>query len=135
MVAALHLDYLVETDVVELTSLLLMAPVDQCNELIVAAPPAILLALYLSIVVFSLIRWFGLSLSLVFAKYCMDNLLAKGMACRKVEQLLHRSRFVVSEFVDECFVGYARDERSNHVRVHDIGKLVALLGEAVDVLA
>jgi hypothetical protein len=134
MVVALHLDYLVKTDVVELASLLLMDLVDHCNKLAVAAPLAVLLALYLSIAVFSLIRWFGLSLSLVFAEDCMDSLLARGVACRKVEQLPRRPRFAVSEFVDECFVGHARDERSNHVRVHDIGKLVALLGEAVDVL-
>jgi hypothetical protein len=36
--------------------------------------------------------------------------------------------------MDECFVGRAKDERSDHVRIYDIGKLVALLGKAADVL-
>jgi hypothetical protein len=37
--------------------------------------------------------------------------------------------------MDECFVGHARDEHSNHICIHDIRKLTALLGEVVDVLA
>jgi hypothetical protein len=37
--------------------------------------------------------------------------------------------------MDECFVGHAGDERSNHVYIHDIRKLTTLLGEAADVLA
>jgi hypothetical protein len=37
--------------------------------------------------------------------------------------------------MDECFVGRARDEHSDHVRIHNIGKLIALLGKAADVLA
>jgi hypothetical protein len=37
--------------------------------------------------------------------------------------------------MDECFVGHARDECSDHVCIHDIRKLIALLGEVVDVLA
>jgi hypothetical protein len=37
--------------------------------------------------------------------------------------------------VDECFISHARDERSNHVRIHDIRQLVALLGKATNVLA
>jgi hypothetical protein len=36
--------------------------------------------------------------------------------------------------MDECFVGHARDERSDHVRIHDVGKLIALLGKVADVL-
>ena len=57
------------------------------------------------------------------------------MALWEVEQLPCRPRFAASELIDGCFVGHARDERSNHARVHDIGKLIALLGKAVDVLA
>jgi hypothetical protein len=41
----------------------------------------------------------------------------------------------VSELVDECFIGHARDERSDHICIHDIGKLIALLGKAMDILA
>jgi hypothetical protein len=44
-------------------------------------------------------------------------------------------RFAAPELMDECFIGHARDERSNHICIHDIRKLTALLGEAADVLA
>ena len=135
MVAAWHLDYLVEADMVELASLLLMDPIDHRDELTVAAPLAILLALYSSIVVFSLIHEFGLSLALVFAEDCMDGLLAGGMACRAVKQLPCHSWFAAFELMNECFIGRARDECSDHVRIHDIGKLIALLGKAMNVLA
>jgi hypothetical protein len=40
----------------------------------------------------------------------------------------------VSELMDECFIGRAKDECSDHVRIHDIGKLIPLHGKAVDVL-
>ena len=36
--------------------------------------------------------------------------------------------------MNECFIGHARDERSAHICIHDIEKLVALLGTVVDVL-
>ena len=65
----------------------------------------------------------------------MDDLLARGMVCCEVEQLLRHSWFVAYELMNERFVGRARDERSDHIRIHDIRKLVALLGKAVDVLA
>ena len=65
----------------------------------------------------------------------MDGLLAGGVTCHEVEQLPRCLWFAAPELVDECFVGRAGDERSDHIRIHDIGKLVALLGKAVDVLA
>jgi hypothetical protein len=64
--------------VVELASLLLMDHVDRRDELAVVAPLAVLLALCLSIVVFSLFRGFGLSLALVLVEDCTDGLLAGG---------------------------------------------------------
>ena len=60
MVAAWQLDYLVETDVVELASFLPVDLVDRRDKLAVVAPLAILLALYPSIVVFSLVCGFWL---------------------------------------------------------------------------
>jgi hypothetical protein len=36
--------------------------------------------------------------------------------------------------VDERLTGRATDEGIDHVRVHDVGELIALLGEALDVL-
>ena len=56
MVAARHLDYLVETNMVELASLLFVDPIDCRNQLTIVVPPAILLALHSSIVVLGLIR-------------------------------------------------------------------------------
>jgi hypothetical protein len=65
----------------------------------------------------------------------MNGLLAGGMACHEVEKLLHHSHFAASEHMNKCFVGHARDERSDHVYIHDIGKLLVLLRKATDVLA
>ena len=55
VVAARHLDYLVEADMVELASLLPVDPIDCHNELTIAAPPAILLSFSPSIAVLSLV--------------------------------------------------------------------------------
>jgi hypothetical protein len=57
------------------------------------------------------------------------------MTCCEVEQLPCRSLFAVPKLMDECFVGRARDERSDHVHIHDVGKLIALHGKVADVLA
>ena len=56
------------------------------------------------------------------------------MACCEVEQLPHCPQFVASELMNKCFVGRAGDERSDHIRIHNIEKLVALLGKAANVL-
>ena len=135
MIVTRHLDYLVKADMAELASLLLIDPIDGCDELAVVVPPTILLAFYSPIAVLSLICGFGLHLALVLAEDCTDNLLAGGVTCHEVEQLPRRLRFAVPELMDECVVGRAEDERSNHICIHDVGKLIALLGKAVDVLA
>ena len=67
MVVAWHHDYLVETNVVELASLLPVDPINHHDELAVAAPLAILLSFSPSIVVLSLIHGFGLNLTLILA--------------------------------------------------------------------
>ena len=82
-----------------------------------------------------IVRGLGLRLVLVLAEDCLDGLLTGGIACSKVEQLPRRLQFAASELVDECFIGHAEDERSDHVRIHDVGKLVALPKKVVDVLA
>jgi hypothetical protein len=135
MIVARHLDYLVKTDIVELASLLFVDPIDYRNELAVVAPLAVLLALHSSVAVLGLVRGFSLSLTLVLPEYYVDGLLAEGMACCEVKQLPHCSWFTAPELVNESFVDHARDECSYHIRIHDIGKLVALLGKAMDVLA
>ena len=135
MVVARHLDYLVETNMVELPSLLLVDPIKRHDQLTIMVPPAVPLALYPSIMVFSLIHGFGLSLTLVFVEDCANGLLTEGVACHEVEQHLRRPWFAASKFMNDCFVGRARDERSDHVCIHDIGKLIARFGKAADVLA
>ena len=50
------------------------------------------------------------------------------------EQFPGRPWFAASKLMDECFIGRARDEHPDHIRVHDIKKLIALLGKAVNVL-
>ena len=134
MVAARHLDYLVETIMVELASFLLLDPVSGHDTLAIMMPPAVLLALYSSIVVPSLIHGFGLSLALMFVEDCTDGLLTRGVPCYEVEQFPRHPQLAASEFVNECFVGHTRDECSDHVRIHDVKKLIALLGKAMDVL-
>ena len=85
MVAAWHLHYLVETDVVELASLLLMDPIDCHDELTIVAPLAILLAFPPLSVVPSLVCGLSLSLALLLIEVCSDGLLFEGMAHCKVE--------------------------------------------------
>ena len=135
MVMAWHLDYLVKADMVELASFLLMDLVDGCHKLAVAMPPTVLLVLYSPIVDLSLICGFGLCLALVLVEDCTDGLLARGVTCCEVKQLPRHSWFAAPELMDECFVGRAGDECFDHVYIHDVWKLVALLGKAVDVLA
>ena len=40
----------------------------------------------------------------------------------------------MAERVDEYFLGHPADESIDHVSIGDVGKLVALLGEALDIL-
>jgi hypothetical protein len=40
----------------------------------------------------------------------------------------------VFELMNECYVGHARDERSDHIRIRDIGKLIALLRKVANAL-
>jgi hypothetical protein len=134
VVAARQLDYLVKTNMVELASFIPVDPINRHDELAVTAPPAVHLAFPSLIVVLSLIHGSGLGLALVLAKDCPNVLLAGGMACREVEQLPHHPRLAASELMDKCFIGHAKDEHSDHVRIHDVGKLIALLGKAADIL-
>jgi hypothetical protein len=89
---------------VELASLLFVGSIDCHDELAVAVPPAILLALYSSVAVLSLVHGFSLSLTLVLLEYRTDGLLAEGVACCEVKQLPRSSWFAMSELADECFV-------------------------------
>jgi len=87
MVMARQLDYLVETDMVELANFLLVDPIDYRDKLAIAASPAMFLAFPSPITVLSLVQGFSLSLTPVFIEDCPDGLLTGGMACREVKQL------------------------------------------------
>ena len=41
---------------------------------------------------------------------------------------------LTAERVDERLIGHATDEGVDHVGIGDVGELVALLGEALDIL-
>jgi hypothetical protein len=47
---------------------------------------------------------------------------------------LHHARGLTAEHMDKRLAGHATDEGIDHVSVGDVGELVALLGEALDVL-
>ena len=56
------------------------------------------------------------------------------MAGGDVEELLGGSRALTSQLVNQGLIGGPRQESSYDVGVDDIGQLVALPGEALDVL-
>jgi hypothetical protein len=64
----------------------------------------------------------------------LDSLLASGILGGDVHELSHRARGLTAEHVDESFIDRATDEGVDHVGVSDVGKLIALLGEALDAL-
>ena len=55
------------------------------------------------------------------------------MAGGNVEKLLGGSRALMSQLVNQGLIGDPRQESSNDVSVGDIGQLVVLPGEALDV--
>ena len=68
------------------------------------------------------------------AEVGLDGLLASGVLGGDVQELPHRAWGLAAKRVDECLVGHAVDERADHVGVGDVRELIALLGEALDVL-
>ena len=64
----------------------------------------------------------------------LDGLLTGGVLGGDVQELLHHAQGLMAERVDECLVGHAIDEGIDHVDVGDVGELIALLEEALDVL-
>ena len=55
------------------------------------------------------------------------------MAGGDVQELLGGLRALASQLVNQGLVGHSGQEGSYHVDIGDVGKLVALLGEASDV--
>jgi hypothetical protein len=68
------------------------------------------------------------------AKVGLDHLLAGGVLGGKVQELPCCERGLAAERVDECLVGRAADEGVDYVSVSDVGELIALFGETLNVL-
>jgi hypothetical protein len=65
----------------------------------------------------------------------LNGLLSRSVTGHEVEQLPCCSQLVVPKLMDEGLDGGPRNERPDYIGVHDVGELIALLGEAADVLA
>jgi hypothetical protein len=76
-----------------------------------------------------------LRLALGTVKDRPDRLLARGVVHRNVNDLLGGSRALAPQFVNQGIAGGPAQESPNHVGIDDVGKRVALLGEAPNVLA
>jgi hypothetical protein len=68
------------------------------------------------------------------AEVGLDNLLAGGVLGGDIQEFSHHAWGVMAERVDECLVGCATDEDVDHIGIDDVGKLIVLFGEALDVL-
>ena len=68
------------------------------------------------------------------AEVGLDGLLAGGVLGGDVQELPRRAWGLATERVDERLVGCAADEGVDHVDIGDVRELIALLGEALNVL-
>ena len=68
------------------------------------------------------------------AEVGLDGLLTGGVLGGNVQELPHHAWGLTAERVDERLAGCATDEGNNRVGIGDVGELVALLGEVLDVL-
>ena len=64
----------------------------------------------------------------------LDHLLAGGVLGGDVQELPCRVRGLATERVDERLAGYAINEGIDDVDIGDVGELIVLLGETLDVL-
>ena len=67
-------------------------------------------------------------------KVGLDGFLAGGVLGGNIQKLLHHARGLTAEHMDERLAGHAADEGVDHVGVGDVQELIALLGEALNVL-
>jgi hypothetical protein len=63
----------------------------------------------------------------------LDGLLASGILGGDIQELTRHAWGLVTERKDECLTSRATDEGIDHVGVGDVGELIALLGETLDV--
>ena len=68
------------------------------------------------------------------AKVGLDRLLAGGILGGDVQELPCHAQGLVAKRMDERLIGHAADEGVDDVGVGDVGELIALLGEMLDVL-
>ena len=64
----------------------------------------------------------------------LDALLTGGVLGGDVQELPHRPHGLATEHVDERLTSHAADEGIDHISVDDVWELIALLGEALNVL-
>jgi hypothetical protein len=64
----------------------------------------------------------------------LDRLLADGVLGGDVQEFPHCALGLTAERVDERLTGHAADEGVEHVGVDDVGELIVLLREALNVL-
>ena len=67
-------------------------------------------------------------------KVGLDGLLIDGVLGGEVQELLCYAQGLVAERVNERLTGHATDEGLDHVGVGDVGELIVLLREALNVL-
>jgi hypothetical protein len=68
------------------------------------------------------------------AEVGLGNLHAGGILGGDVQEFPHHAWGVMAKCVDEHLIGCAIDEGVDHIGIDDVGKLIVLLGEALDVL-
>ena len=64
----------------------------------------------------------------------LDGLLASVILDGDELEIPHHAQGLTTEHMDERIAGRAADEGVDHVGISDVGDLIALLGEALDVL-
>jgi hypothetical protein len=70
------------------------------------------------------------------AEVGLDCILSSGILGGDIQELPCRARGLAAEHVDERLTGRAAaDEGVDHVGIGDVGELIVLLGEALDVLS
>jgi hypothetical protein len=68
-------------------------------------------------------------------KVGLDRLLTGDILGGNIQELLRHARGLTAEHVDERLAGDATDEGIDDVGVGDVGELIVLLGETLDVLS
>ena len=68
------------------------------------------------------------------AEVRLDSLLASGVLGGDVQELSRCAWGLMAKHVDECLAGRATDKGVDDIDAGDVGELIALLGEMLDVL-